>query len=130
MTYTLLANSLNALANGVKVTAWGSTANNANAKTLRIYFESLVRTVTLTASINGSWRLEMVLFRVSVSSQQGQVNITETVLGAALAAPKMTQDTELAMAETLSGNITIKMTGQATTTNDILQMGMLVEYFD
>jgi len=56
-------------------------------------------------------------------------NTTETVNAAALAAPKITQNVDDAT-ETLTVNLTIKVTGEATTTNDIIQEGMLVEYFD
>jgi len=129
MTYLLLANSLNTVSSGVKVTAWGLTTSNANAKTLKIYFGSVIQSVALTASIAGAWRIEMLVFRITSSTQGFKVIITETVNAAALAAPKITQNVDDAT-ETLISNLTIKVTGEATTTNDIIQEGMLVEYFD
>jgi len=129
MTYTLLANSLNTVGSGVKVTAWGLTTSNANAKTLKIYFGSVIQSVALTASIAGAWRIEMLVSRIDGSNQGFKVIITETVNAAALATPKITQNVDDAT-ETLAANLTIKVTGEATTNNDIIQEGMLVEYFE
>jgi len=124
ITYTLPANSLSANGKGVRITAWGTTANNANSKTLTLNFGSTaILTNSLTTSIAGVWRIEAEVFRTGASTQDYSSQLVTTgTAGVAL------NDLEIGTsAQTDSSNITIKCTGAATSDNDIVQEGMLVE---
>jgi hypothetical protein len=130
MTYSLPANSLSANGKGIRVTAWGTTANNANVKTYRFYFGTSSIGFVLTSSIAGAWRSEFTAFRVGSNLQDAAFKISEVVNSAALAAPKEAQVAIDADAETDTAAITIKVTGEATANNDIVQQGMLVEFLN
>jgi hypothetical protein len=130
MTYSLPANSLSANGKGVRVTAWGITANNANVKTYRFYFGTSSIGYVLTSSITGVWRSEFTVFRTGPNTQDAAFKISEVVNSAALAAPKEAQVAIDADAETDTAAITIKVTGEATANNDIVQQGMLVEFLN
>lgn len=127
ITYTLPANALSSNGKGIRVTVWGTTANNANAKTLTLNFGSTaVLTNALTVSIAGVWRIEADIFRTGASTQAyiSQLVTTGTA-GVAL------NDLETgASAQTDTAAITIKCTATATTDNDIVQNGLLVEFFN
>lgn len=121
MTYSLPANALSSTGRCVRVTAWGTSANNGNAKTLKFYFGSLAFTVSLTTSQAGRWRLVAEIIRTGSSTQDYVVQVVEGSGGTA-------QDVESgALTETETSAITIKCTGEATSNDDITQEGMLVE---
>jgi hypothetical protein len=84
----------------------------------------------LTSSIAGAWRSEFTAFRVGSNLQDAAFKISEVVNSAALAAPKEAQVAIDADAETDTAAITIKVTGEATANNDIVQQGMLVEFLN
>lgn len=126
MTYSLPANSLSANGKGVRITAWGSTNNNANAKSLQMYFGSSLILVTLTTSIVGRWKCVAEVFRTGSSTQKFNAVLLECASGSLAAGKQQHQDGTLL--ETDSGAITIKCTGAATTDNDITQDGMIVEF--
>lgn len=122
MTYSLPANSLLSTGRGVRITAWGSVANNANAKTLRVYFGgSTLATVSLTAGAAYKWRAEALVFRTGTSAQDYAIEVRETGTGNSAMADGGVTETE-------TSAIVIKCTGQATADNDIVQEGLLVEF--
>ena len=105
--------------NGVRITAWGTTANNANAKTLKVYFGSLIQTITLPASVAGVWKLTAYVFSTSVDNQKYVSELHNS---------NATIDQESGtLTESESAAITVKCTGTATTTNDITQEGLVIE---
>lgn len=122
MTYALPANSLSANLKAVRVTARGTTANNGNAKTLTFNVGSqTVLTTSLTASIAGQWEILVYIVRTGTGTQdisarllQGATVIIDQEFTAG------TQDETAA--------ITLKCTGAATTTNDIVQELMHTEF--
>jgi hypothetical protein len=121
ISYSLLANSLNANNKGFRVTFYGNTAANANNKTIKIYFDDdqLVTTGAVAAN-NKDWILTATVVRDGASSQvciaQGRMNETEVE-------PDFTDgDSD----ET--GALTIKATGEATATDDIVCECMIVEW--
>jgi hypothetical protein len=117
--YTLPANSLIADDRGVRITAWGTKANNADAKTLKLYFGSAaILTHSLGTSAAGNWKIEALVFRTGSSTQDYMADLTGT-----------DTDQESGTAtETDTSTIVIKCTGEATSNNDIVQDGLLVEF--
>ena len=127
ITYTLPASAFSAAGKGVQITAWGTSANNANAKTLKLYFgTSAILTNALTVSIAGVWRIEANVFSTGVDAQDYVAQLVTTgTAGVALndiEAGSLTQDD--------GATIAIKCTGDATATNDIVQEGQLVTFFN
>lgn len=125
MTYALPAATLAVNGQGVRVTAGGLGITTADVTTLRAYFgATLVVSKVLTASQNNAWRVVFEVFRTGATAQiaagtidnGGTVGSTET----GLAIPS----------ETLSGAVTLKLTGQRASTsqaNSITQFYMTVE---
>lgn len=124
ITYSLPATSMNSNGRGVRITAWGTTANNVNAKTLILNFGSAaILTNSLTTSVAGIWRIEAEVFRTGSNIQDYSSQLVTT--GTAAVA---INDIEGGTAsQTDSSAITIKCTGAGTSNNDIVQEGLLVE---
>lgn len=123
ISFSLPAGALQATGRGVKITAWGTSANNANAKTIRMKFGATnIISLALTASQANTWRAEGIVIRTGATTQEANAQIIQ-------AGTVSQVDVEItAPAETLSGAVTIKCTGEATSDNDIVQEGMLVEF--
>lgn len=126
ITYSLPANSLSGNGKGVHITAWGTTANNANAKTLKLYFGAVMLTNSLTVNLAGVWRIEADVFRTGSNAQDYVSQLVTTgAAGVAL------NDIEVgSLTQTDSGAITIKCTGEATSDNDIVQEGLFVKFIN
>ena len=122
ITYSLPANALSAATKGVRITAWGTTANNANAKTLTLNFgAATLLTNSLQASIAGVWKIVAEVFKTGASTQDAMASLIASG----------TNDNDLEFStptETDTGAIVIKCTGAATDDNDIVQQGLLVEF--
>lgn len=127
ITYSLPANSLSANGKGVRVTAWGTGANNANAKTLTMNFGA---TTMVTCSMSGNqdliWRIQALIFRTGSNAQTYAAFLDDGRTTGVL----NTGYGQGTTAETDSGGITIKCTGAATSDNDIVQKGLLVEFIN
>ena len=123
ITYSLPANSLVTTGRGIRIRAWGTTANNANSKTLKLYFGSaVILTTSLTANTAGKWFVEAMVFRTGASAQDYVARLHETGTSNA--------DIEVGTAtQTETGAITIKLTASDTTAdNDLVAEGMVSEY--
>ncbi len=125
MSYTLPASSMSSDGKGLRVTAWGVTANNANAKTLRVQFGSTeLFSTSLPVSVAGTWKAVSEVIRAGVSSQVAMTTLwTNTSSGVAQIG--LTSSTA---AEDQSSGITVKVTGTGGAGSDITQRGQLVEY--
>lgn len=121
ISYSVPANTLYTNGKTIRVTAWGTTANNANAKTLTLNVGSqAVVSTGLTTNLAGMWRIEALIVRTGASTQD---IVASTTQGATVIF-----DQELtAGTQTDTSAITIKCTGAATTNDDIVQEGLLVE---
>lgn len=127
MTYSLPANSLSGNEKGVRITAWGTFANNANAKTLTMNFGStVILTNALTINVGATWYMEAYVFRTGVDTQDYIAKLI-TVGAAGVAVNDIENGTS---AQDDGAAITIKCTGAATTDNDIVQEGMIIEFFN
>lgn len=124
ISYTLPANSLSANGKTIRIRAWGTAANNANAKTVKVYFgTATILTTSLTASVADSWWVEALVVRTGASTQDVVARLEET--GANV------MDMEVGTAtQTDTATIAIKLTGTATADNDIVQEGLLVEFLN
>lgn len=104
----------------VRMVAFGTFANNGNAKTLRAkYNGATVATATLPTSVAGSWRVEILVTRTGSATQDinativyNAASVTETNTGSA----------------TMSSNAAIRCTGEATSNNDIVSEQMTVDF--
>lgn len=119
ITYDLPANTLNSDGRTVKIKAWGTTASNSNTKTIKLYFGSTVIITDSLAIVGDSWLFEGVVTRTGASAQdaigEGKINgITPTV-------------THSEPSEDNTTATTIKITGEATSNDDIVAQGLLVE---
>lgn len=128
MTYSVPANSLSTTGKGLHITAWGRAANNANAKTVKCYFGSAVAIPNgaMATSLAQVWFAEIYVFRTG-SSAQDVIGVMErnTSLGGDAVTRTITTGSE-----TDSGAITVKCTGEGTSDNDLVQEGMLVEFYN
>lgn len=122
MTYDLPANALGS-GHGVRVRAWGTTANNANVKTLEMLFGSqVIMTQALTQNIAGSWRIDAEILRSGTDTQDIFAELLQL-------ATILHKQTLTAGTQDDGSAITIKCRGTATLNNDIVQEGMRVEVF-
>lgn len=120
-TYSLPAGTLNTDLQGVRITAWGTMGANANNKTFKVYFGA-TQIVALSTTANGSgWFATGVVLRTAAATQQAGASLN-IGLGT-------TQSSATAPAETLSGAVTIKVTGQngSAVANDCVFRGATVE---
>lgn len=128
MTYALPADSLSANNKGIRVSSWGTTAANANAKTLTFAFGAttvLSKSIALGA-VAIQWRVEATILRASSGAQ-----VVSALLYYGESPNSCTPFLFSASpTESESGAITIKCTGAATADNDIVQRGMVVEFFN
>jgi len=128
MTYPLPADSLSANNKGIRVAAWGTTAANANAKTLTFAFGAttvLSKSIAL-GDVAIQWRVEATILRASSGAQviSALVYYGESPNSCTpfLFSASTTENEAVA--------ITIKCTGAATADNDIVQRGMIVEFIN
>ena len=105
----------------VTLEAWGTTATNGNTKTMRLYFGATAVQSVSGAFSNTPWWLTATVYRTGAATQdavaEGRVTTTQGV-------------TFTTPTETLSGAVTVKITGQNGTAaaNDIVCEGFRVRY--
>lgn len=126
ITYSLPANSLSANNRGVRVKAWGTTAANANTKTVRLYFGgTVVASNNISQAPNGvAWRLEAEVFRTAAATQ-------DSIGGGRVGSIQQSEVLTLAT-ESTTGAITIKVTGQNGTAaaSEVVAEGLAVEFLN
>ncbi len=125
MTYSLPLNALSANAKGVRVTVYGTIANNANAKTIKVYFgTTAVYTDSMTINQAYNWYAQYTAVRTGTDTQDvfGSGFFENTTCTVAPYYATDTQDDGAAIA--------IKCTGEGVGSDDIIQQGMLVEYIN
>lgn len=125
MTYSLPASTLGSNGRGVRVTAWGDGVSTADVTTVRGYFgATAVLTKVLTASQANTWKAVFEVMRTGAATQ-----IATGVLHNGGTATSFVQANS-SPAETLSGAVTIKFTGQravSSVANSVRQLGMIIE---
>lgn len=119
MTYSVPANTMGTDGDYMSFRASGTIANNANAKRIRIKYGATTILDTgaagLPASVAASWKCEAEVIRTGAATQKcsGKLEV-----GNGTTYPFVAYVTA---AETLSGAVTFKLTGEATSTDDIIQ---------
>lgn len=124
LSYSLIASSLTTDGRGVRIRAWGTTAANANLKTIKLKFGATNVLDTGAVASNGeTWYFEADVYRTGAATQDAigkPFFYLAGINGGQITTP----------AETLSGAITIAVSGQNGTAaaNDIVAEGFSVEF--
>lgn len=123
MTYSLPANSLAADLDYIHLEMSGTFAATGANKRVRAYFGSTVLIDTTAVPFSSEhWTIESTIVRTSGTTQRAKTNLRTsfaTVVTCAYATP----------GETLSGAVTVKCTGEATSNNDITQTMHVVQWW-
>lgn len=123
ITFTLPANILKLKGDTIKITAYGNFAANGANKEVKFYFGSTLIGDTGAGTPNGTaWRFEGF---VSLNSAGNQKAIAHSSTDGISFTDQSTYSTP---SEDETGTITIKCTGEASSNNDIIQQGLIVEY--
>ena len=126
ISYTLSANSLSSTGRGLRIKAAGTTGANTNTKTIRLYFGStvLMSNNVTTAPNNTGWEFEAEIFRTSATTEKC---VARGTVGSA-----QQTTTYSGVGETLTGALTIKITGQngVATANDIIAQFLSITYIN
>ena len=113
-TYSLPAGTLAANGDSVVITVSGTYANTLNDKRLKVKFGgTTIVNVNDTSTSNGVWSARIEIIRTGATSQK---------CSAIFLSSTTTNDTAFyeVSAETLSGTVTILVTGEATSNDDIV----------
>lgn len=124
---SLPASTLRAAGSGVRITAWGTTANNSNPKTVKLYFGSAILTTALTVSQAGKWHIEALVFSTGTDTQDyvSKLNEYGTATQTDMENGALTEDDGAAVVIKCTGTVTDG--GGGINNNDIVQEGLLVE---
>lgn len=127
-TVTLPSNALDTdFFSAANITCWGTVAANANSKTLRLYFGSVVIATLSNATTfnNMSFWIQARVARKGVGNQEviafGYVSAANTTVPVGITVLRS------APTETLSSAVIIKYTGQGVSNADIIGTGLMVE---
>ncbi len=125
---TLKANALPRSSSGtMRITAWGRTANNANAKTIKLKVDTqTILTTSLTTGQVGQWRINAMMIMTGIDTQDWVAEIREINTGALTVTTVLDMENGTATLND-SDALTVKCTGEATGTDDIVQEGLVVE---
>lgn len=126
-TTALGANMLVKASRGLRITAWGTCANTANAKTFTLNFGSqVVLTHACVVNVASQWKITTRVVRTGASTQDWASEYT----GNSGAVNAFEYDPEIGTAsQSETAGITIKMQSTVSTSNnDIVEEGLLVEF--
>jgi len=123
ITYTVPGNLLTVNLDRIKFTSAGTFAANINNKRIRVYFGTTVLLDTTALALNGGdWAIDWEVIRTGAATQKAwcRFSSSNTLLTSLVdyTAPTMT----------LSSNQTFKLTGEATSNNDISQELLTIDY--
>lgn len=110
-TYSLPAGSLDQMGRGLLITAFGSLANNAHTKTVKLYFGGTVIAQFSGTQANLGWNAQLEVFKGSALNAQFGQGLT--VVGGT----HQGVTTVLSATEVEANAITIKVTGQTATSS-------------
>jgi hypothetical protein len=124
MSFSVPASTLGANGDYLELVAWGSFAANANNKRIKLKFgATTILDTTAVAATGGTWRVQATIVRTGATAQlaSAQLVTDNATLGdiSGNASP----------GETLSGAVAVKLTGEATSDNDIQQLGMTIRWY-
>ena len=122
ISFTLPANTLSVNGMGLRVTYSGVTANNANAKTLKAYLgTTALLTTSLTANQASVWKAVIEIIRTGAATQ----DVTATLLQGGSTSIVDVEHSE--PTEDLTAALAVKATGEATSTDDIINELQMIE---
>lgn len=122
-TYTVPANTLSANNMSLRFEAWGTTANNANAKTIKVKFDGVIfGQRTMTTSAANTWVINGQVQRTGAATQTAFAKFVD---GATTEV-----DSNVSLTSTLSNAIVFLITGEGTSTNDIILYGLRIWWED
>ncbi len=126
--FTIPANTLVRNGECLDYFAWGTTANNTNAKTIAfVWGGQTIATKQLTVSVAGAWSCQAVICRTGLNTQDVYAEITNangSTVSSADSATAVLQAKRVAGTQTETSTIVVKMQSTAsTTTNDVVQDG-------
>jgi hypothetical protein len=122
--YSLPAATLTNDGQVLRYTAWGTYAADADSKHVRCYFGATAVANGAAATTNGGgWRVVFEVIRTAAATQRASGWYVHTDAAGA----EVHALTNTAPAETLSGAITVKCTGESVTDNDIIQSASISE---
>lgn len=124
ITYSVPASTLGTNGDYITFDMAGTFAANANTKRVRIKFGATTLFDTTALIFNGvDWRAEGKIIRTGATTQKAICTFSS-------ATTLLTQIADYTTpGETLSGAITLKATGEATSNNDIVQEFLVVETY-
>lgn len=121
ISYTIPAGSLANDGDSIEVTAWGTTAANANNKQIKFYVASTQIYATGSVALNDKdWVVKANIVRTGAATQDCFVYFNGDV------SVVTDQSSFVQATETLANTLAIKFTGEATNDDDIIQKGMRV----
>lgn len=125
ITFSVPANTLANNGESIWFEASGKTANNGNAKTLRVRFgtsgTSLILSSSLATSTAHRWILRGRIIRTGAATQVGYAELNSSGGGSLTSA-----SVETGLDQTLSNAISLRITGEATNNNDITCESLIV----
>lgn len=124
MTYSVPASTLATDLDHIIVRGGGTCAANANNKNIKVKFGGTTVVTSGALALNGAdWRFMGEIIRTSATTQKACFTL-ETSSALLVATVDYTTP-----GETLSGAVTLKVTGEATSNDDIKQEYMIVQWF-
>lgn len=132
--YLVPADTLHVNGQSLWFEAFGTFANNGNNKRIRVQFTAgsgttLVFDLGSSGSFTGqSWYLRGRIIRTGAATQKAAAGMTTGPSGGGTG--NAANFVTTALNQTLSGAITLKVTGEATATSDILLESFIVGYDD
>ena len=128
MSYTIPAGTLDKDGKVIGIKANGTTANNANGKTLSFFFGSQLQSFALTISQAGYWDIDGLIIRTSSGQQSVIFTLMETTQSHVLQTPKAALFFNASSQDDVAP-IVLKMQALAVDTSDILQREFLITTF-
>src|SRR5437773_12490415 len=123
MSYVLPAGTVAAASRGIRVKAWGQTANNANAKTVTVTFAgSTLLTQALQISVIDSWVMELWIFESAATT----ANVVGNAFASGTGAKAVTIN--VGLAATWANANTLQVSCTTVAAADVTQNGLVVEY--
>lgn len=121
--YTVPADTLAVNNQYLELHAWGTFVNNANTKTLRLYFGADTWTLLSTGGAGAIWSVKVKIVRTGATTQKVVIEVLNNIGNVGVQVSTA--------GRTLSSSNILKLTGQSNVaSNDVLQQGMVVNWGD
>lgn len=124
ITYSIPAATVNTNGDTIKWRGAGTFANSVNTKRLRAYLGAslLFDTGVLAITLASDWSIEGEIIRTGATTQKAVTTLRSSDTGVTVAIDYTTPG------ETLANALTLKLTGEATADNDIVQELLVIDW--